>query len=211
MLRIFGYLILRFYLFQNMSQGPKLVFVFSGKRKSGKDFIAELFQEKIGHDLCAILRLSGPLKEIYARENGLDYGELLNSSGYKEIHRAKMIKWGEDKRNQDPSYFCRLATSGKEAEKPVWIVSDARRKTDISYFKEQYGDSAQLVRIEADLEVRDKRGFVFTAGVDDAESECDLDTGADWDLVVHNNGDSEQLDRTVKHVLHLVQCKLANS
>ena len=194
-----------------MSQGPKLVFVFSGKRKSGKDFLADLIQRKVGPDRCGIMRLSGPLKEIYAKENELDYKELLNCSGYKEIHRAKMIKWGEDKRNQDPSYFCRLATAGKEAEKPVWIISDARRKTDIAYFKEHFGDRAQLVRIEADDEVRERRGFVFTTGVDDAESECDLDIGIGWDFTICNNGDNDALDRTIRGILEIVDSKLVKT
>ena len=45
-----------------------------------------------------------------------------------------MIRWGEEKRNADPGYFCRLISQGPGSEKPVWIVSDARRKTDIDYF-----------------------------------------------------------------------------
>ena len=35
------------------------------------------------------------------------------------------------------------------------------------------------VRIEASHDVRSARGWVFTAGVDDAESECALD-GREW-------------------------------
>lgn len=187
------------------TQGPKVVFVFSGKRKSGKDYVTDLLQQRIGKDKCAVIRLSGPLKEIYAKEHGLDFKELLNSSGYKEIHRAKMITWGEEKRDQDPSYFCRLATEGEEAEKCVWIISDARRKPDIVYFKEKFCERAMLVRIVADDDVRKKRGFVFTPGVDDAESECGLDDGINWDILVCNNGDNDELNRTIERIVESVE------
>ena len=78
-----------------------------------------------------------------------------------------MIKWGEEKRNKDPDYFCRLATSSSltsEANKPVWIISDARRPTDIDYFHKSYPNKVRTVRIVADEGVRQQRGFQFVAG-----------------------------------------------
>jgi phosphomevalonate kinase len=59
--------------------------------------------------------------------------ELLGASAYKEKYRQKMIVWGEEKRNDDPGYFARLST--ENAEEPIWIISDARRPTDIVYFQ----------------------------------------------------------------------------
>lgn len=47
-----------------------------------------------------------------------------------------MIRWGEEKRDRDPAHFCRLATA--EADKPVWLVCDARRPTDMDYFTSHY-------------------------------------------------------------------------
>ncbi|XP_073663051.1 phosphomevalonate kinase isoform X3 [Tursiops truncatus] len=46
---------------------PRLVLLFSGKRKSGKDFVTEALQSRLGADVCAVLRLSGPLKKQYAQ------------------------------------------------------------------------------------------------------------------------------------------------
>ena len=37
---------------------------------------------------------------------------------------------------------------------------------------------------------------VYTAGVDDVESECALDGVAQWDFVVHNDADREQLEKS---------------
>ena len=90
----------------NMEKGdtekekPSLILLFSGKRKSGKDFVTDLLQvswsvnrernlldaycqEHLGSG-CVILRLSGPLKECYAREHGLDFEKMLSASDYKE-------------------------------------------------------------------------------------------------------------------------------
>ena len=62
------------------------------------------------------------------------------------------------------------------------VVSDCRRKTDIESIKKMFDDPGyhnQLaivtVRIEATREARESRGFTFTAGIDDCETECGLD------------------------------------
>lgn len=48
--------------------------------------------------------------------------------------------------------------------KPLWIVSDIRRKTDIEWFKQNYGEKVKIIRITAGDEVRKQRGWVFTEG-----------------------------------------------
>lgn len=48
-------------------------------------------------------------------------------------------------------------------EKPVWIVSDIRRQTDLQWFKENY-KTIQTVRVYSSEEERLKRGWVFTPG-----------------------------------------------
>jgi len=49
-------------------------------------------------------------------------------------------------------------------KKPVWIVSDTRRQTDLKWFKENYGTAVKTVRVLADDDVRRQRGWVFTPG-----------------------------------------------
>lgn len=165
---------------------PRLVIVFSGKRKSGKDFVAEKLLRLIGDDEAILFRLSGPLKQQYAIEKNLDFASLLTSSSYKEKFREDMIKWGEAKRLADPDYFCNLAcASGKG--KRVWIISDARRPSDVDYFR-QMKTNILLVRIEASDDVRRRRGWEFVSGIDDCDSECALDSGIPWDHVIFNNG-----------------------
>ncbi len=58
------------------SPDPRAVLVFSGKRKSGKDYVTEMIRSRLGGDTCAILRLSAPLKLQYAKvtaNNHLDF------------------------------------------------------------------------------------------------------------------------------------------
>ncbi|XP_061403938.1 phosphomevalonate kinase-like, partial [Lethenteron reissneri] len=75
---------------------------------------------RLGEDVCAILRLSGPLKSQFAKEHQLELDKLLDASDYKERYRGDMIRWGEARRSADPGFFCRLATQSDGARCPVW-------------------------------------------------------------------------------------------
>ncbi|XP_041464008.1 phosphomevalonate kinase-like [Lytechinus variegatus] len=191
------------------SSYPKVVLVFSGKRKSGKDYTSALLAERLG-DICTILTLSAPLKHQYAEIHGLDFNQLLSASSYKERYRHDMVVWGEKKRNEDPAIFCRLATQNVSHQHKVWLISDARRKTDVAYFKEMYSDRAKLVRVQADESVRASRGYVFKKGVDDSETECGLDEGVSWDVIITNNGNQDDLDSQLKHLISSIQHGLIN-
>eukprot|EP00041_Stephanoeca_diplocostata_P011904 m.197449 g.197449 ORF g.197449 m.197449 type:complete len:293 (-) comp18720_c0_seq2:197-1075(-) len=178
---------------------PHVVIVFSGKRKSGKDYVTEILHDRLGTDRSEILRLSGPLKAQYAMDHNLDLQELLSASAYKEQHRKPMILWGEAKRDADPGYFARLTT--EKATKPIWIISDARRPTDLTYFQTRYPTIS--VRVQCPDSVRAARRWVFTPGVDDAASECGLDK-REWDIVIDNDGDAQKLEEQLSELIQLV-------
>ncbi|XP_015274606.1 PREDICTED: phosphomevalonate kinase [Gekko japonicus] len=186
-----------------MAPIPRLILLFSGKRKSGKDFVAEELQSRLGPDVCTILRLSGPLKEQYAREHSLDFGRLLDASNYKETYREDMIRWGEEKRRTDPGFFCRIVVEG--VAQPVWVVSDTRRLSDVEWFRDVYGDLVKVVRIIAMEETRKRRDWVFVSGVDDAESECGLDQGVAFDWIITNDGDQLSLEVQLEKLLQFIQ------
>ena len=186
-----------------MADGPAVVLVFSGKRKSGKDYVVAKLAEMLEEMNCEVLRLSGPLKKQYAIEHNLDFEKLLDSSSYKEQFRSDMISWGEAKRQADPGFFCNLAT--KEATKAVWIISDARRKTDLAYFCTKY--KTIHVRVTASEKTRALRGWSFVAGVDDAESECGLDNES-FDIIVDNDGDAQILQKTLEKLMKIAQAEL---
>ncbi|XP_056143105.1 phosphomevalonate kinase [Lampris incognitus] len=182
---------------------PKLILIFSGKRKSGKDYLTDFLHKRLGPDVCCILRLSAPLKRQYAQEHGLDLDQLLGTGRYKEKYRADMIEWGERRRMQDPGFFCRLAAEG--ARQPVWIVSDARRLSDLQWFWRRYPKKTRCVRVQASEQTRRDRGWVFTAGVDDAESECGLDDGVTFDWTVRNEADAPSLEEQLQVILSLAE------
>lgn len=186
-----------------MANVGAVVLLFSGKRKSGKDYVVAELTKLFGEEKCEVLRLSGPLKKQYALEHGLDFEKLLDSSMYKEKFRKSMIEWGESKRKEDSEFFCDLAT--KDACKPVWIISDCRRRTDIKYFRERF--KTIHVRVGASDEIRKLRGWSFVGGIDDAESECDLDNEA-VDVFVDNNGDSKALETVLKELTQLALSEL---
>ena len=95
----------------------------------------------------------------------MEYSRLLDATEYKEEHRAKMIAWGEEQRRRDPSYFCCLAIESASSNHRVWIISDARRRTDVKFFKETFPRQTLTVRVFAEESVRAARGFVFTKGL----------------------------------------------
>uniref|UniRef100_A0A8C7FJC9 Phosphomevalonate kinase n=1 Tax=Oncorhynchus kisutch TaxID=8019 RepID=A0A8C7FJC9_ONCKI len=140
----------------NLGVEPKLILLFSRKRP----------------DVCCILRISGPLKQQYAQDHGLDFEELLGAGEYKEKYRADMIQWGE----KDPGFFCRVAI--KAAHQPIW------------WFWREY--PSQCVRVEDSEETRSERGWEFTTGM--MQSECGLDQGVDFDWIIKNEGDGSQLE-----------------
>jgi phosphomevalonate kinase len=75
---------------------PDLILIFSGKRKSGKDYVCKKLSDYLQANShlyhFTMITLSAPLKRLYANENSLDYEKLLDSSEYKEIYRLDMIK-----------------------------------------------------------------------------------------------------------------------
>jgi len=82
------------------------LFCFYGKRKAGKDFSAELLRNFLSkHGRCVIRRISDPLKEEYAELKGIDAENLKTSGPEKEIVREEMVKFGEEIRSKDESYF----------------------------------------------------------------------------------------------------------
>lgn len=97
-----------------------------------------------------------------------------------------MIVWSDEMRAKDYGVFCREAS--KNISKETVIVSDIRRKTDIKWFRETFGDKIKLIRIKCLDCVRENRGWMFQTGVDDIQSECDLDDWNEWDLVIENDG-----------------------
>ncbi|XP_043285176.1 probable phosphomevalonate kinase [Venturia canescens] len=186
------------------SEVPDKILLFSGKRKSGKDFITDILHDRIGSDRSVVIKISGPIKSHWAEALNLDLDGLLSDGQYKEKYRMEMAKWGEEMRKKDPGCFCRAAIDMYNAkDKKYWIVSDVRRKTDVKWFQENYGTKCKTIRISSNQRTREKRGWSFTEGIDDAETECDLDDLHHWDLMINNDCDSN-IDSILDSIMQLV-------
>lgn len=117
------------------------------------------------------------------------------------------FRWGEEQREKDPSIFCRLAIEQKHEQclnHSIWIVCDIRRYSDIEFFRKYFPEKILLVRIEASIETRENRGWIFTANVDDAESECQLDENVFWDFIFSNNS-SDDFDKQMAELIELIR------
>ena len=76
-----------------IDMNPNLILLFTGKRKSGKDYSVEKLIDKLKQgNLIEKITLSAPLKSLYAQENNINYEKLLDSSDYKEKYRKDMIR-----------------------------------------------------------------------------------------------------------------------
>ena len=123
-----------------------------------------------------------------------------------------MIQWGEEMRCRDPGYFCRLAVEQVTNlhQFPVWLISDSRRPTDLDYFRSRY--HTLTVRICASEETRRNRGWEYTEGVDDVESECALDRITQWDILLENDANSRvfetQLTALISKINDIICSKL---
>ncbi|XP_055372203.1 phosphomevalonate kinase [Condylostylus longicornis] len=162
----------------------QFIILFSGKRKTGKDYISENLHKKLGSIESQIIRISEPIKSAWAEKLNLNLKELLSDGPYKEIYRKDMIKWSDEIRSKDYGFFCREAIS--KANREIIIVSDIRRKTDIKFFQETFPNKTKTIRISCSNNERVNRGWIFEDGVDNVQSECDLDDYTNWDLEILN-------------------------
>ncbi|CAH8843235.1 unnamed protein product [Trichobilharzia szidati] len=198
---------------------PSVCIVFSGKRKSGKDYTVSRLSEIFDNNdiTYAIARISEPIKSYFAQQYSLNLPELLSSNSYKENYRKQMIDWVEEEIKRDCYVFPRKALSEcigecKQRKCDVIIVSDARRMNDIEFFIDTFTRSkCLLIRITSPVEIRIKRGWSYVDGVDNVASECGLDECTDWDLVLQNDGNEVAYENYLNDIVSCVKKMLSVS
>lgn len=109
------------FYFHHTREGKKnfrILICFSGKRKSGKDFIAfklldflqTKFKSLLKNEielLVSVVGISYLLKNQFALLNNLDVEKLKSDNLYKEVVRKEMVSYGNKIRVKDPTYFCK--------------------------------------------------------------------------------------------------------
>ena len=164
----------------------KKIIVFSGKQYSGKDTVAKILLENL-KDFKRI-GLGDAIKIEYGKTIGKTFDEI---EAEKHLYRAELIKFANEKRAMDQDYWIK-----KIVEYPDnVIVPDMRVKREYEFFKSQ---GAYMIRVEASVEARSKRGTLVKA---DDPTETALDDVNDWDYIIYNESDYETLKENTQKLL----------
>ena len=164
------------------------IIIFSGKQYSGKDTAAKILLDNLcNYRRCA---MGDIIKMTYGKQKGLTYEEIERN---KSLYRADLIELGNWGRAQHPDYWLNkiIAQDGNI------VVTDVRVPHEYEIFK---AAGAIAIRIEASRDVRASRGELV--GEDDI-TEVGLDNIKDWDFVVDNNSDYDNLKN---QILKIVSC-----
>ena len=162
----------------------KQIIVISGKQYSGKDTLAKILLEKL--DGFRRIGIGDAIKIEYGKRNNLSFEQIEKD---KHLYRADLIELGNWGRAQDSDFWLKnLAGMDKI------IVPDVRVTHEVEFFKNQ---GAFLVRVESSIENRSKR-VVIVSGDDNTEVE--LDSYKDWNIVIENNSDYESLIKKADEV-----------
>ena len=166
------------------------IIIFSGKQYSGKDTAAKIMLDKLpDYKRCA---MGDIIKITYGKQRNLTYEQI---EANKAKYRAGLIELGNRGREQDQDYWLKKIL---EQDGNI-IVTDVRVPHEYEIFKNA---GAITIRIEADRELRQKRGGQLV-GEDDI-TEIGLDNIKDWDFVIDNNDDYHTLVKNVEEIIEKI-------
>ena len=162
------------------------IIIFSGKQYSGKDTAAKIILENMpDFRRCA---MGDIIKLTYGKEKGLTYEEIEKN---KPIYRQDLINLGNWGRSVDPDYWLKKII---EQDGNI-IVTDVRVPHEYDVFKNA---GALTIRVEATRETRMTRGELI--GENDI-TETGLDNISNWDYIIDNNLDYENLKQQVFEII----------
>jgi len=167
------------------------IIIFSGKQYSGKDTAAKILMELMPeYKRCA---MGDIIKLEYGKANNLTYEEI---EANKVQYRQGLIDLGNWGRAQSPDYWLNKIIS----QEGKIVVTDVRIKHEYDVFKKA---GAISIRIEAERSLREARGGKLI-GENDV-TEVDLDNIQDWDFVIDNNKDYENLRTNILKIVELIR------
>lgn len=168
------------------------IIIFSGKQYSGKDTAAKIMLESLtDYKRCA---MGDIIKITYGKEHNLTYDEI---EANKPKYRTGLIELGNWGREQDPDYWMKKILE----EDGNIIVTDVRVPHEYEIFKNA---GAISIRIEASRETRAARGQLV--GENDI-TETGLDNIKDWDFIINNDSDYENLKKQIEKIITEVSNK----
>lgn len=166
------------------------IIIFSGKQYSGKDTAAKIMLELMpDFRRCA---MGDIIKLTYGKEKGMTYEEIEKN---KPLYRQDLINLGNWGRAQHPDYWLKKIL---EQDGNI-MVTDVRVQHEYDMFKSA---GALAIRVEASRDTRLQRGGSLT-GENDV-TEIDLDHIKDWDYIIDNNSDYENLKKQVLGIVEKI-------
>ena len=169
------------------------IIIFSGKQYAGKDTVAKIMLDEMqDFRRCA---MGDIIKLTYGKQHNLTYEEIESN---KSLYRQGLIELGNWGRAQNPDYWLKKII---EQDGNI-MVTDVRVPHEYEVFKSA---GAITIRVEASRDVRASRGELV--GEDDI-TEVGLDNIKDWDYVIDNNADYNNLKENVLEVVNSIKSKL---
>lgn len=188
---------------ENSSEGnsslPMRVILLSGKRFSGKDFVADKIYKALEKLHWKVHRTSlGILnKKNYAEKCNLDVNQLENDHQFKEQHKLRLVS--QKMNESDPEWAMKSIFENAINEKSdILIVSDIRRLEELEWFQKQSPSAPILLRIDADNEAKIKRGWEANPEKDQLTTEVELDNYPAWSLRYDNSDTSTDSEKKVE-------------
>ena len=163
------------------------IIIFSGKQYSGKDTAAQILMSEMPE--FRRFAMGDIIKYEYGKLNNVTFAEI---EANKSMYRQGLIDLGNWGRNQSPDYWINKII----AQDGCIVVTDVRIKHEYDVFKSA---GAISIRIEAEREIREKRGGKLVGEKD--VTETDLDDITNWNFVINNNGSYEELRKNVLQIV----------
>lgn len=167
----------------------KLIIILSGKQFSGKDTVAKILLDKLPS--FRRIGLADAIKIKYSERTGLSVEEIETN---KSTYRPDLIALGNEGRAINPDYWINTILEQKDNV----IVPDVRMPHEVDMFKK---NNAFCIRVEASAKARSERGKLTK---EDDYTEIALDNYNDWDYVIQNEGDYNQLLQNSENLVSAV-------
>ncbi|KAL0929562.1 phosphoribosyl transferase domain protein [Colletotrichum truncatum] len=144
----------------------KLILLVTGDSGAGKDYCADAWASLLircaGNSLTVrVVSISSAMKEEYAEESGADLGGLLYDRRYKEQHRSALIRFFQQKVQENPrlpeEHFVNVVYNAADVD--VLLITGMRDEAPVASLSHLVADRKMLdVRVEASRETLRARG-----------------------------------------------------
>eukprot|EP00760_Papus_ankaliazontas_P011904 PhM_4_TR15106/c0_g3_i1/m.63465/K13273/PMVK; phosphomevalonate kinase len=186
---------------QKAQRRRPVVVLFSGKKCSGKDYIAdqlvslvesdERLVAELGH--ATLLHFADPVKRQYCNDNNVDFAKLTSrdraSRDFKEMHRMALAEYWAAHKFSVAWVVSRLVETWQPQQQGIAVVADWRHPAELKALRLHCQNVETLtVRVHASDDTRRSRGWVPCPGRDTHYTEVGLDD-YDFDVKFTNSVD----------------------